>query len=235
MEQPRVQQSSNTTGWVLAVLWLAVFLIPGWVFFDQRGGLGFLEGSTFAKASRQLFPLVGLYAFFFVWSQLMLGSNMDMLLKAVPWAYTFHRRQGVFALLFALLHPFLLFLGVGSAAYFAQSYASPDLTFFVWLGYVQLTLICATAGAGLLMRTKFLRRHWRKIHVFNYLIFISVWVHSWSLGTDVQGTSLRWLWFFFGATAVLSSVWRLERVLKRKRVRQAAAVATPPQAPVTPL
>lgn len=222
MEQAQRQHRIRPAVWLLLPVWLIILAFPAWVFFSQRGGAALLEGLTFVQASRVLFPLAGLYAFVFLWTQFVLGSNMVLWLKLAPGFYRFHRVFGVFTFLFAVLHPTLLALGVGVGAFLSKSFVSAGQALFVWLGQIALVLLLFTVLAGLLMRTRFLRRHWRKVHVLNYGIFVLTFVHSWNLGTDVRPTGLRFLWWFMAASAALSALGRLILVLRRRGAKKAA-------------
>lgn len=212
--------SSSAWPWLIPLVFATVIIIPVYVFFSGRGGFDFLAGRDLRSFSRAIFPLVGLYAFTLVWLQLMIGTNINALRRVFPWIETWHRTEGVFTFLFAVSHPALLLIGVGWTDYQAKSFVDPKMVPYVWLGTIQLGLLCLTVGTALLRRTRWLRNHWRKIHYLNYLIFISVWIHSWFLGSDVQSTSLRYLWIFFAATAVLSTVARIIR-------RRPSAVSEP--------
>ncbi len=202
----------------LPLVYIAVLVLPGYIFFSLRGGLSFLEGTTLQQGQLLIFPLFGLYAFTLVWAQLMLGTSMDLLRRVFPWVEGFHRKQGVFVLLLALTHPTLLLLAYGPAEYLAHSFVAPEQALFVYLGQFQLFLIVLTVSAGLLRKWRPIRRSWRYIHWANYLVFISAWIHSWFLGTDVQPTALRYLWIFFGITAIVSTIARVVRGTKRKRM-----------------
>ncbi|MBI3572995.1 MAG: FAD-dependent oxidoreductase [Candidatus Kerfeldbacteria bacterium] len=203
-------------GWVLAAAWALIFLTPGYVFFHQRGGLAFLQGTDLLSFSHRIFPLFGLYAFTLVWTQFMIGTSQSLLKKVIPRIITFHRREGAFALTFALLHPLLLFIGVGHAAFWGRTFVAPKLVPYVWLGYFQLLIMCTTAGTALLMRLSSLKRVWHTIHYLNYVLFVSIWIHSWFLGSDVQSTWLKYLWLF-AATAITGVVIRL-RTYYRQRI-----------------
>lgn len=202
---------------LLPLLAVLIFLFPGYVFFSQRGGLSFLAGLDFKTLNLALFPLLGLYAFTLVWFQLMIGSSRSLLRQFFPGIITFHRRQGVFALLFALLHPLMLLLGIGPTAYFARTFVDPSLMLYVWIGYVQLALLILTAGTAMLMKQPWLQRRWKVIHYFNYIVFVLIWIHSWFLGADVQSTSLKYLWYFFALTAAVGTALRLGQAIQQKR------------------
>jgi DMSO/TMAO reductase YedYZ heme-binding membrane subunit len=158
-----------------------------------------------------MFPFVGLYAFYFVWVQFMLGSNMYWMRAKYPWLLKFHRFEGGMALLFALLHPTLLVLSLGISEYYKYDFVAQDKLIYVWIGYLQLLLIMCTAGTALLRRVIWLKDRWYFVHYANYLMFALVWVHSWNLGSNVQGTSLQYLWYFYGLTAIASVLVKLAR------------------------
>jgi len=211
---------------LLPLVFAAALVIPALAFFSNRGGTGFLAGLDLPTFSILMFPLVGLYAFTLLWVQFMLGSSLYPLRAVFPWIETFHRTEGVFVLLFALLHPTLVLLGVGSLAeYFKTDFVADALVPWVWVGEVQLTLLCITVATAILRKTKRLRTRWHYIHYANYIVFGLAWLHSWNLGTDVQ-SSLAWLWYCYGATALISAGARLVREVRTRRRAKAGAVGS---------
>ncbi|VVB58223.1 3-phenylpropionate/cinnamic acid dioxygenase ferredoxin subunit [Candidatus Anstonella stagnisolia] len=197
-----------------ALVYLSVFALTTYTFFSAHGGVSFLIGANFATASALLFPLVGLYAFSLLWAQIMIGSNLDLLRKVFPLAEKFHRAEGIAALLFALIHPSMILIGVGLSNFLALNFVPPSLVTFVWLGFFQLLLLICTAGSALLMQHPFLRTRWRIIHYANYLLFASVWIHSWFLGSNVQSSSLKYLWAAFALSVIVSLALRIARARK---------------------
>lgn len=200
----------------LPIVYVIALLLPGIAFFSLRGGLSFLDGVTLKQGQILIFPLFGLYAFTLVWAQLMLGTSMDLLRRVFTWIEGFHRKEGVFAFLFATTHPTLLLLAYGPTEYLAHTFVRPEQALFVYLGQFQLFLIFITVTTALLRKWRPIRRIWRYIHWANYVVFISAWIHSWFLGTDVRQTNLRYVWIFFAITAAASTVARLIRGSKRK-------------------
>jgi hypothetical protein len=223
--KPTVTATSKIVPAALALTYLIALALPLYFFLGLRGGISFLNGADLATASLRLFPLAGLYAFTLVWLQVMIGTNMDVLRKHLPWIEKFHRKQGAAALLFAFAHPLMLLAGTGLASFLAIKFVRPELALFAWLGFLQLTLITCTAGSAMLMRHPWLRTRWRMIHYANYLVFASVWVHSWFLGTDVNGTALKYLWLFYLAAAVLALVFRIKRAKAMGKEKGADASA----------
>lgn len=219
----------NSRAWLrvlVVALFLAALVYPVYEFFSLRGGVTFLRGMDYRSANLALFPLLGLLAFSLVWAQVIIGSAQSVLRKVFPNIIAWHRRQGVFVLLFALLHPTMRYIGLGFgvAAYFQHFNAgvAPSKILFLWFGYVQLFLMLITAGAALLRRAPWLVRRWHAIHYANYGVFVLVWLHSWFLGTDVQSTGLRYLWIFFAVSAAAGAAVRLTE-MSRTRARTAAA------------
>lgn len=201
--------------WLLPLVYLAILVMPAWVFFSVRGGVGFLAGLDGKTLRLLTFPLVGLYAFTFVWAQVMLGSCMPLLRRLFPRVETFHRAQGVFALVFALTHPTFLITGLGFSEYLKLEFVDARYKAFVFLGDFQLLLLFATVGSALLMKLPWLKKRWHLVHLANYAVFAMVWTHSWFLGSDVRLTPLKWLWAFYAATFAVAVFLRVRRALPK--------------------
>ena len=93
-----------------------------------------------------------------------------------------------------------------------------------WFGVISLLLIIATASAGMLRNVKWAKNNWYYVHLLNYVLFLTIWVHSWVIGTDIQTTNLRYLWIFIGVTGVVSAFARFYRGAKnRRRVKKLQA------------
>lgn len=208
-----ITSEKNTTVSTIGGVFVLVLLILAYTiahaFFSNR--VGYFTNLTPKEFSYMIFPLFGLYAYLFVWSQFLLGTNMDWIKPRMPALYRFHKFEGGVALLFALTHPTLLVLGLGLSTYYHYKFVPHSHLIFIVLGYFQLTLIICTAGTALLRRIPWLKERWYIIHYLNYILFVSVWIHSWFLGTDIQQGTLRAVWIFIGITGVLSAVARFIR------------------------
>lgn len=202
---------------LLPVIYLTALVIPGYVFFASRGGFGFLKDVDYQTASALLFPLFGLYAFTLVWLQFMIGTTRSLLKRAFPGIITWHRTQGVFALLFALVHPALILVAFGIDTYMKKTFVAPELVVYVWIGQVQLFLMVLAVVAALLRRQAWLRSRWKLVHRANYIVFVLAWVHSWFLGSDVQSSGLRWVWIVYAISA-LSGVAVVVSQARRKSI-----------------
>lgn len=228
---PQPQPGGHLLGrFALILLYLGILALVSGVFIHDRGGFGFFQHlGTTQQATRKLFPLVGLFAFTFVWTQIILGATMPLMRRLFPSILHYHRLEGIFALLFAFIHPSLLLIGVGLPSYLQRNFVNPDLSGYIFFGYAGLLCLILTVVTALLARRPWFARHWRAIHYLNYATFAIIWVHSWMLGTDVRGTPLQWLWLGFGVTAVAAFSWRRwQRAVARRAARM--ALPTQPQA-----
>lgn len=218
----RYPEISQITTKILRVLipftYLVTLILPGYYFFQARSGLAFFRAPDARIISLLIFPLFGLYAFTFVWVQLMIGTNLPYLRKIFRWSETYHRVQGMFTLVFALTHPLLLLFGVSFETYRTFQFVSPELVPFAIMGTVQLFLLLLTVATAILRKRPWLQTRWHYIHYLNYLIFGLAWIHGWYIGSDTQLPPLRYIWIAFGVTGLVSTMNRLRRVLIKTKV-----------------
>jgi len=219
---------------VLSALYILLGILPGYVFLSDKGGTSLFNGLDLPGVCGAVFPLVGLYAFFLIWAQIVIGSSMPILWRYIPWIETFHRAQGTFALLLGISHPLLLEISLGPKDFLGFSFVSPEQRVFAFLGFFQLFLLMLTALTAILMKLPFLVNRWHYIHYLNYVLFVSVFVHSWNLGSDLSASqSLRALWGFFLASGMICLAARLARRYRQalKQVRATNHGATPASNP----
>ena len=216
----------NNKSWLrpgLILLYTAILILPGYVFFSQRGGLDFYQTDNFKTFASLIFPLFGLYAFTLVWAQSIIGMNMYYFSRLFGSAVSFHRSQGLLALVFATTHVFSIQYIYGMQQYIGFKFLTEDTRIFAFFGAIAFYLLILTIVVALFRRTKILRRAWRYIHYINYAIFILVLVHSRNLGSDIQGTVLNYLWHFYLLTFVASFAFRLFRGFAPRKIVQTAS------------
>ena len=187
-------------------LYLAALLMPVYLFFHDRGGTAWLHGLTLKSDFQLLFPLLGLYAFTFVTWQVLVATNLRWLRKLWPKVLQFHRFQGSFALLFAILHPFFILLGFGVISELHLSYVASSLKWWLLPAVTALTIMLATVSTAILAWRGMNIPWWRKLHRLNYLVFALVWLHSWFIGTDTRLPFLRRVWLGYLLLVVISVV-----------------------------
>jgi nitrite reductase/ring-hydroxylating ferredoxin subunit/DMSO/TMAO reductase YedYZ heme-binding membrane subunit len=177
--------------------------------------MALFNGLDFASFCSAVFPLIGLYAFFLIWAQIVIGASMTVIRPFAPWIETFHRIEGTFALILGISHPVLLALSLGAKDFFSLSFVSPDQRVLVYLGFIQVFLLVLTACTALLMKLPILANRWHYIHYLNYLLFVAIFVHSWNLGSDlISNQAIRMLWCFFAVSAGICAIARLLRSRK---------------------
>lgn len=163
--------------------YLYLLIVPGFIFLSIRPGLPLTRET--------LFPLGGLYAFTLVAMQVIIGSNMRRL-RPIMGAkiLKFHRYQGLFALSFALIHPFMAMSVLG----ISESLSRPYVAYGALAAGLLLLTVGTAAGAWKLNQ---FGGSWRFIHFGNYAVFILAWLHSWFIGSDIQSTPLKYVWLFY--------------------------------------
>ena len=170
---------ARLTGWqlwlkyLIPIIFSLVLIIPGYTYFVVSQAGQTLFGPDVAADQRfyTLFRLFGLYAFVFIWGQVILGPFMVPLGKMYGknWFY-FHRMQGIFALLLAMIHPSILYVAyiirTGHFAWLKPVTDYTDLAIWAWLGVAACIIIIATVASALLMKNPWMRTKWHWIHSF---------------------------------------------------------------------
>lgn len=203
---------------ILSSIFLIVFLIPGYTYFFVSGDtLKVLSGDyDLSTKLYTLFRLFGLYAFTFIWGQIVLGPFRNPLTRIFgPIVLKLHITGGIFALVFATLHPILL----GLAYYLSTkdwiiwnalfNYLPDNLLMFGLFGVIAWILMVCTVVTALLRANPWFINKWRYIHFLNYLIFILVFTHSFKIGSDVRLEPLNTLYGFYGLTFIVSVLYRI--------------------------
>ncbi|MBI3443285.1 hypothetical protein HY008_01310, partial [Candidatus Woesebacteria bacterium] len=123
-----------------------------------------------------------------------------------PWIFNFHKAEGAVAYSLIVLHPFLFVLfnfkikGVFDPFSVYTDLCvlcSNRLEFFYTFGRIAFWLTTIAVLAAILRTQPWLRVHWRKFHILNYVVFLLVAFHSWNLGSDTHSTPF--VWFFWVA------------------------------------
>lgn len=204
-------------------IYLAALYLPLHEFFNNRGGTEILQGLSAQSVLQVLFPLLGLYAFTFVTFQVLVATNLWWLRKLWPNVINFHRFQGSFALLFALLHPFFILAGFGLGSYFSYEFVSSEQKPWLVPAYIAITILLLTVGTALLAWQGRNVPYWRKLHRLNYFVFPLIWLHSWFIGTDTRTDVLRAVWIIYLIVVCLSVGGKLF-MIRQARLDRASSV-----------
>jgi DMSO/TMAO reductase YedYZ heme-binding membrane subunit len=222
---------------LLATTFLIVFLIPGYTYFIVNPDTLLILSDPNTDSSAKLytaFRFFGLYGMALLWGQIVLGPFLRPLSKIFSPAkvIAWHATEGIFAILFATLHPLLFYTAyslspnAGPIPEALISYLGP--TMFIWgfLGNIAWVLMVITVITALLRTKPFMYKHWQKVHLLNYLVFSLAFFHSFKIGTDVQLNPLSSLYIFYGITFLSAVGYRL--IYRRAILSWQRSVSSPP-------
>ncbi|MDP3918166.1 MAG: hypothetical protein Q8Q30_03270 [Candidatus Woesebacteria bacterium] len=159
--------------------------------------------------------ITGITAFALLTLQIYLSSSHKFI--------KYHKLNGILAYTFVFLHPVLMIF----FRYFLYQKIDPFYVFTdvcllcnnVYEYYINFGRIAFYAVTTAIIAVKFrtvndwLKIHWRKLHMLNYVAFYAVSIHAYKLGTD-SSTKL-FIYFFWLAQAVV--LYRLLLVLRKKQ------------------
>jgi hypothetical protein len=147
-----------------------------------------------------LFPIFGLLAFTLLWLHAISGVFEEWLRERFNFD-SFVHWTATTILVSMLLHPLLLLI-LARFDILAIYFSNP---LPISLGIIGLVLLL-TYDIGKLLRRKYdvFTRNWRRILVISNIGFILTFFHSIQIGSLVQSGFMRWLWIFYGVTAILA-------------------------------
>jgi predicted ferric reductase len=160
---------------------------------------------------------VALVAIVMLFWQIVLGSMMQVWTeKFGGWVFKWHLTEGAVAYSLIFLHPlaFLLFNYVATKVldpfyvYTDFCLACPVRTeLFYTFGRLAFWLLSAAVLAAKLRTQPWWRENWRKFHIFNYVVFLLVAVHSYFSGSDASGFPFV-IFYIFSVPVILGIIIR---------------------------
>ncbi len=180
---------------IYAFIWLTI-LYPLFI-AGQNSGWQAQEGwATF------LFPFFGLLMVSLLWLHAMSGSFEEWLRQYINFDL-FVEITAKIILACLVLHPLL--------ALASFSFNLGDLydyygKLFIWAGIISWILLISYDIFKPFKQGIF-KNHWNKILIISNIGFIISFYHAINLGSDLQSGSLKYLWAFFGTTAILSIIY----------------------------
>lgn len=208
------------------LVWLAIIAIgPVTIFLNTTINLQTLFANQ--PVTINLFQrLAGLVAFSMIFSQIVIGANMQALTqKFGAWVFKLHLAEGAFAYVLVLLHPLLFVLfnfkirGVFDPFYVFTDLCvlcETSLEYFYNFGRVSFWVLTISILAAKFRTHPLLRNNWRKFHMLNYLVFFMVSVHAFKLGSDISFQPFSAL---FWASQVVVAFLVIRRVISVSRAR----------------
>jgi hypothetical protein len=176
---------------ILAGLLLLVIVT---IFWSTPMALAFKNPAHIANTIQRFF---GMAAFTFLFVQLFLGAFMSFWTKKLgEWIFNFHVFEGWLVYTLALAHPLFLilfnhFTGIGWDPYrvFINVclLCQTPLLYYYTLGTISFWLLTFAVFGGIFRwASPWLKAHWRKLHILNYIVFLIVGAHGFLIGTDFR-------------------------------------------------
>lgn len=168
--------------------------------------------------------LFGLWVFTLMFVQIILGTFMTRITEKLGgWIYKFHIFEGLLVYFLILIHMssyvFMMYFAGNS---FDPFYVFVDVCvlcgrareFYLNFGRIAFWFVTIAILAGLMRTTHpFLRVHWKKFHILNYLAFMLVGAHSIFVGSDVGTFPFSILHGPALIIATVLGVWKAKGVL----------------------
>lgn len=144
---------------------------------------------------------LGLIALNFIFLQILIGAFIKPLSKMFGvWIYKFHIIEGIIAYILVFLHPIfyllsLKFSGHGFDPYIAFINAcllcKTPYDYFLTIGRISFWLLTIGVFAAIFRKTSnWLTKHWKNLHLVNYLVFLAVAIHGFFIGSDFRSIIL---------------------------------------------
>ena len=170
------------------------------------------------NAERWVIRTAGLMGYLCVFSAILSSAYVKQLVRFFGRSFVkVHHVVAISGLVLIVLHPLVVAWRLLSPRFLIPSTQS-WYVFFAYGGSVAWYLI------GVAVLIAFLRKrfgkHWKLLHMLNYVAFWLVTVHGWLIGTNVQGPVMRVIF----ALLALIVLWVLvqRRLADRKRKRRRA-------------
>ncbi len=178
--------------------------------FVWAQGISFHFGQVDAYA---FFPLLGMLAFSTMWLQIVTVCFMKWWKANGLDSDRFLRQSGLFVLILIITHPLTLTLaqkynGAGLPVQSLYAYLPAMQHVFITYALVALTIFLASEVASHLQGLPFIKKSASFIEYANYIGFFLVFIHSLSIGTNLQGAWFRDIWWFYGVTALLMLAYK---------------------------
>lgn len=158
-----------------------------------------------------LFPAFGLLAFTLLWLHSISGVFEEWLRQRFDFDAFVHW-TAIIILVSMLLHPLLLLILVD----FQILAIFEGHTLAMSLGLMGLILLLTYDIGKALKKYEFFSRNWNKILVVSNIGFLLTFFHSLMIGSDLQSGFLRYLWIFYGVTAIAAIIYTYGFKLRSK-------------------
>lgn len=150
-----------------------------------------------------LFPVFGLVAFSLLWLHSISGAFEPWLRSRFDFD-RFVRITSILIFICIILHPLLLLISLefNFNNVFLYSEAA-----YIRLGFIGWLLLITYDIGKAMKKYDFFVRNWNKILLISTIGFLLTFFHSLGLGSDLQSGPLRIIWFFYGITAIIATIY----------------------------
>ena len=165
-----------------------------------------------------IFPLLGLIAFSIMWSHYIVSAMRQYLKINKTVLKNYIEITGFIVLFLIILHPALLSIGLFRSGLglppgsYTNGYIMPGASWATFLGTLSLLIFLAYE-----LRRKFSNKSWWK-----YISFatdagmVAVIVHALKLGQNLQAGFLKYVWYFYAITFLVTIIYLYNLRLKQK-------------------
>jgi len=153
-----------------------------------------------------LFPLLGMLAFSLMWIQTVVGT-FDNKFGQIFSLERFYSITGLSVLILFVSHPLLASFaqwrsGSGLLLQSLFNLVESDNKIFLILGMTAFTIFILYEFVPRLSKFDIIRKIAPVFQWLSYLGVILVWIHSINLGTHLQTGALKYIWMFYGISAI---------------------------------
>ena len=164
-----------------------------------------------------LFPLLGMLAFSIMWTQVVVGTFRDKFSDVGE----FFSKTGVAVFLLFFFHPVLAAVAQFKSAGLLPLQSLFDLVGpaqrkFLILGMVAFTIFVLYEVVLRVAALKRVHRLNKFFEVASEFGVILVFIHSINLGSHLQVGLLKYVWWFYGITAILMIGWKYGKKVVKK-------------------
>jgi hypothetical protein len=148
-----------------------------------------------------IFPIFGLLAFTLLWLHAISGVFEERLREMFDFDAFVHW-TALTILVSILLHPLLLLILLDFDVVGIWAGGTG-----IRLGIIGFFLLITYDIGKFLKQRQFFSKNWRAILIISNIGFILTFFHSIMIGSDLQSGFLRYLWIFYGVTAILAIIY----------------------------
>ena len=155
-----------------------------------------------------IFPAFGLIAFSVMWLHIIGGSFKTKLSIYFDFE-KFVSVSSKIVLISLILHPllFLIFLWQMENPLGLLDYVGQNNAYLIWLAIIAWLIFISYDIVKKYQKRDFFAKHWQIIRLVSTLAFFLVFFHSLGLGRNLQVGFLRYVWFFYGLTALIATIY----------------------------